>query len=125
MVRKTKSDLVISAQKATNKDCTYMSISISIIREDLTLDQLAKETYSDKFYLVHMYKRQFGISPYQYLIEKRLKEAMRLLETWNYSIAEISNIVGLILNLTLNQIFKKMGVTLELIEKNLEKQVCL
>lgn len=127
VVRKTKSDLVISAQKATNKDCTYIKGYIDIhYREDLTLDQLAKETYLDKFYLVHMYKRQFGISPIQYLIEKRLKEAMHLLETTNYSIAEISNIVGFNSQSYFNQIFKKkIGVTPGTHRKNSGKQVCL
>ncbi len=113
IIRKTTSDLVLSPQKSTNKDCTYIKSYIDLhYREEISLDQLAKETYLDKFYLVHMYKKQFGISPIQYLIEKRLTEAMNLLETTNYAISEISTIVGFNSQSYFNQIFKKkIGVT--------------
>ncbi len=124
IIRKTMSDLVLTPQKASNKDCTYIKNYIDIhYRVDLSLDQLAKETYLDKFYLVHMYKKQFGISPIQYLIEKRLNEAMHLLETTNYAISEISNIVGFNSQSYFNQIFKKkIGLTPGAHRKNLGKQ---
>lgn len=113
IVRRTKSNLVISTQKNTNKDCKYIRDYIDIhYANDITLDHLALQTYLDKYYLVHIFKKQFGITPINYLIEKRLQVSKMLLETTSYSILQISVIVGFNSQSYYCQLFKKkIGVT--------------
>lgn len=113
MIRRSKSNLVISTQKNATKECTYIKNYIDIhYSSPITLDLLANETYLDKFYLVHVFKKQYDISPINYLIEKRIQESINLLENTNYSISDISSIVGFNSQSYYSQIFKrKTGFT--------------
>lgn len=108
VIRRSKSNLVISTQKNATKECTYIRNYIDIhYATPITLDILANETYLDKFYLVHVFKKQYEISPINYLIEKRIQESMNLIENTNYSISEISSIVGFNSQSYYSQIFKR------------------
>lgn len=49
------------------------------LREDLTLDTLAKQFFVSKFYLSRLFKECMGISLHQYIMNKRLLFAKRLL----------------------------------------------
>lgn len=113
VIRRSKSNLVISTQKNATKECTYIRNYIDIhYASPITLDLLANETYLDKFYLVHVFKKQYDISPINYLIEKRIQESMNLIENTNYSISDISSIVGFNSQSYYSQIFKrKTGLT--------------
>lgn len=62
--------------------------------------------------LVHLFKKQYDISPINYLIEKRIQESMNLIENTNYSLSDISFIVGFNSQSYYSQIFKrKTGLT--------------
>ncbi|MNB78876.1 HTH-type transcriptional activator RhaS [compost metagenome] len=63
-------------------------------RRKLTLADLAQLFHIDSYYLVHMYKNNFGISPISYLIQRRMGEAMRLLAVTDKKIWEIAKLVG-------------------------------
>lgn len=91
-----------------SKDSAYIKKYIDIhYANDLNLDDLAAETYMNKYYLVHNFKKNFGQSPINYLIEKRISVAKTLLETTKHSIGEISRIVGFNSQSYFSQIFKK------------------
>lgn len=62
--------------------------------ENLSLDDLAQVTHVNKYYLSHEFSREYHISPINYLIRKRIEESKALLTSANYSISEISNILG-------------------------------
>jgi len=113
VIRRSKSNLVISTQKNATKECTYIRNYIDIhYASPITLDLLANETYLDKFYLVHVFKKQYDISPINYLIEKRIQESMNLIENTNYSLSDISSIVRFNSQSYYSQIFKrKTGLT--------------
>ncbi|WP_312649541.1 AraC family transcriptional regulator [Proteiniclasticum sp.] len=113
VIRRSKSNLVISTQKNATKECTYIRNYIDIhYASPITLDLLANETYLDKFYLIHVFKKQYDISPINYLIEKRIEESINLLENTNYSVSNISSIVGFNSQSYYSQIFKrKTGLT--------------
>lgn len=63
-------------------------------RRKLTLADLAQLFHIDSYYLVHMYKNNFGISPINYLIQRRMGEAMRLMAITDKKIWEIAKMVG-------------------------------
>lgn len=95
IIRRTEMKLVISSTKKLNKESAYIKNYIDIhYATNITLDSLAALTYMNKYYMVHAFKRCFGTSPINYLIDKRINEAKILLETTNYSIAQISDMVG-------------------------------
>lgn len=80
--------------------------------ENITLDMLASLTHMNKYYLVHSFTKYTGISPINYLTNKRIQAATNLLTTTNYSIAEIASGVGFSSQSYFSQIFGKiMGIS--------------
>ena len=63
-------------------------------KEALTLDDLAKESHINKYYLAHIFKEEYGMSPINYLISRRIEESRYLLQETNLSISQIARVLG-------------------------------
>lgn len=63
-------------------------------KESLTLDQLAEEAHMNKFHLSHAFKREYGISPINYMISRRLEESKYLLAETDLSMSQITQLLG-------------------------------
>lgn len=113
MIRRANNSFSIASTKKMNKECSYVKQYIDLhYQENITLDELSRLTYVNKYYLVHAFKKYIGLSPINYLINKRVEEAKVLLETTNYSVSQISDIVGFSSQSYFSQVFKKtMGTT--------------
>jgi transcriptional regulator GlxA family with amidase domain len=61
----------------------------------------------NKYYLAHTFKQDIGVSPIEYLNQIRIKEAQTLLETTNYTIAEIARFNGFSSQSFFSQAFKR------------------
>lgn len=61
---------------------------------NITLDDLADMVHLNKYYLVHAFTKEFGMSPINYMLNRRLEEAQYLLVNTNYSITLISELLG-------------------------------
>lgn len=108
MIRRTNNRLGITSTKKMNKECSYIKQYIDLhYQENITLDQLSSLTFMNKYYLVHAFKKYIGLSPINYVISKRVEESKCLLETTDYSISQISDIVGFSSQSYFSQIFKK------------------
>lgn len=80
--------------------------------QNITLDSLAKAAHINKYYLSHSFTTFLGMSPINYLIQKRLEVARELLTSTNHSIAQIASSAGFASQSYFSQIFKKsMGLT--------------
>ena len=63
-------DLVVpSSHKAVNEMISYINKHYT---EDITLDLLSQEFHFSKYYISHLFKEYVGVSPYDYLITRRL-----------------------------------------------------
>lgn len=108
ILRRTKSDLKLSKTDNLNADCDHIKKYIDVhYAENLTLDTLSEFTYMNKYYLSHVFKENFGKSPIDYLIDKRIETAKTLLKTTEYSISKISELVGYNSQSYFSQLFKK------------------
>ena len=63
-------------------------------KEPLTLDQLAEEAHMNKYYLSHAFKREYGVSPINYMISRRLEESKYLLAETDLSMSQIAQLLG-------------------------------
>lgn len=109
MMRRTKKNLVAAPTQKITKECLFIeNYILSHYSEDITLDTLASLTFMNKYYLVHTFKKYKGTSPINFLIEKRVQEAKNLLGTTDYSIAQISDIVGFSSQSYFAQTFRKL-----------------
>ncbi|MFV0380026.1 MAG: helix-turn-helix domain-containing protein [Anaerorhabdus sp.] len=73
----------------------------------ITLDILAKRLNISKYHLSHKFKKTYNISPISYLNKTRVKVCKELLNNTDYSISEISIILGFSSLSYLSQQFKK------------------
>lgn len=62
--------------------------------KDISLNEIASGIYVSQHYLSHVFKQETGYSPINYMINRRIGEAKRLLLTTNMNIFEISTQVG-------------------------------
>ena len=78
-----------------NRQCATIRRYIDLhFKEPLTLDLLAEEAHMTKYYLSHVFKREFGISPINYMISRRLEESKYLLAETDLSMSQIAQLLG-------------------------------
>ena len=95
---------VISA----NRQCAAVRRYIDLhFKESLTLDQLAQEVHMNKFYLSHAFKREYGVSPINYLIARRINESKYLLTETDLSMSQIAQLLGFSSLSYFSQAFRK------------------
>ncbi len=66
----------VTENKKVNQILTYINENLS---ENISLDYLASQFYISKYYLSRQFKRFTGLSPYQYIMKKRLIVARNML----------------------------------------------
>ena len=60
----------------------------------LTLDILAEKMFLNKYYLSHLFTREYGVSPMRYAANVRLNRADAILASGKYSVAETAAAIG-------------------------------
>lgn len=123
LMRKNESAMIADDSKKASRECRFIEQYIDEhFSEDISLETLSSLTYMNKYYLVHAFKNYKGVSPINYLIDKRIQEAKTLLETTNFSIAKIAQHVGFSSQSYFSQIFRKVtGETPIKYKKNFEQ----
>lgn len=95
-------------RKSTHLCSTVRRYIDTHYRENITLDSLVEMTHVSKYYLVHVFTKEYGISPINYMISCRVEEAKQLLKNDDYSLAFISRILGFSSPSYFSQRFKKL-----------------
>ena len=78
-----------------NRQCATVKRYIDLhFKEALTLEHLAEEAHMNKFYLSHAFKREYGISPINYMNTRRIEESKYLLAETDLSLSQIAQLLG-------------------------------
>ena len=108
MIRHTNFTLSVVPSKKANMACAQAKRYIDQhFREAMTLEDLAELAHVNKYHLVHTFTNDYGLSPIQYLISRRVEEAKNLLKTTDHSISEIANFTGFASQSYFAQTFQK------------------
>ena len=108
MLRNDHLSVVEEENSLLNRECAQIKNYLDAnYAEDISLDTLAALTHMNKYYMAHAFTKYAGCSPISYLLEKRIQEAKSLLESTNYSVAQISNMLGFSSQSYFSQAFKK------------------
>lgn len=75
--------------------------------EHITLDTLTRLTHMNKYYMAHSFTKFTGLSPIQYLNQRRMETACRLLKDTDYSISDIASSTGFSSQSYFSQTFRK------------------
>ena len=107
--RRSEFVLSVSPSHRTNKECAEVKRYIdNNFFESIDLDFLAELAHINKYYLVHSFSKEYGISPISYLIERRIKESKHHLSNTDHSLSQISNLLGFSSQSYFSQSFKKL-----------------
>ena len=69
LMRHTDFSLTVTPAQQSSKECAEARRYIdSNFKENISLDQLAELTHVNKYYLVHSFSKEYGVSPINYLI---------------------------------------------------------
>lgn len=91
-----------------NRQCAAVRRYIDIhFKEQLTLDLLAEEAHMNKYYLSHAFKREYGVSPINYMITRRLEESKYLLAETDLSMSQIAQLLGFSSLSYFSQVFRR------------------
>lgn len=86
---KQKLDVILSPSVTLAKN--YIDSHFS---RNITLEMLEKHSHISRFHLSHLFKKELGIAPINYLISVRLKNAAELLTSTGMTITQISQSSG-------------------------------
>lgn len=75
---------------------------------DLTLASLASQMRVSPSHFVYLFKRSLGLTPHQYVIQRRIEQAKQLLWHGELSISEVATQVGFADQSHLNRHFKRL-----------------
>ena len=64
------------------------------LHKKITLDELAELSYYTKGHFINVFKKSTGLTPFDYIRNKRLKKSENLLVTTDLSVSEISELCG-------------------------------
>ena len=104
-----KDDPTDNAYRRITVECAAIKRYINAhFKENITLDDLAKHRHISKYYLIHSFKKEYGISPINYLQHCRIKEGQKLLEETQLPTSQISNILGFSSPSQFSQCFKRL-----------------
>jgi len=93
---------------AGNRQCASVRRYIDThFKEQLTLELLAEEAHMNKFYLSHAFKREYGVSPINYMISKRIEESKYLLAETDLSLTRIAQLLGFSSLSYFSQVFRR------------------
>ncbi|WP_018527432.1 AraC family transcriptional regulator [Alkalispirochaeta alkalica] len=109
IMRHKSMGISISPPRKACKECARVKEYIDQnMKSDINLDQLAKIAHLNKYYMSHTFTKTYGISPINYLLEKRIEECKHLIDSTDLSLSQISSIVGFSSSSYFSQSFKRI-----------------
>ncbi|MDD3402245.1 MAG: AraC family transcriptional regulator [Hespellia sp.] len=113
LIRRTNFAFDVTPSIKISKECLKIKRYIETnFHHDISLDDLAQISHLNKYYLVHVFTKRFGVSPINYLVQKRIQDSKELLASTDYSIADIAQMSGFSSQSYFAQCFmKNCGIT--------------
>ena len=100
--------IIPDSNKSSHLCSTIRRYIESHYRESITLDTLVEISHVSRYYLVHAFKKEYGISPINYMVSCRIDEAKQLLKNDDYPLSFISRFLGFSSPSYFSQSFKKI-----------------
>lgn len=124
ILRLAETKLILDANTENNKQLEYIKSYIELYySKEINLDDLAKMIYINKYQLVREFKKIYGATPINYLLNTKIRVSEDLLKNTNHTIEDIARIVGFNSPSYFTQIFKRRtGMSPRDYRKHLQKK---
>ena len=100
---------VVSSRRLRSVSSSAKRFIDDHFKEAVTLQELADELHVGKFHLIHSFTEDYGISPINYLIARRVEESKTLLKTTDLNIAKIASFTGFSSQSYFSQCFRRLS----------------
>ena len=85
----------VQREQKAGRECSLVRRYIDDhFKENITLDQLAAVAHLNKYYLAHVFQREYGVSPIRYLTARRIQESRFLLGETDHTLSHIAQVLG-------------------------------
>ena len=92
-----------------SKECATVRHYIdNHFKENINLNLLSELVHVNKYYMVHSFTKEYGISPINYLISRRIEESKYLLGDTDHSLSQISHMLGFSSQSYFSQSFRRL-----------------
>lgn len=109
LMRHTDFSLTVTPGRQTSKECAVVKRYLDgHFKENITLNFLAELAHINKYHLVHTFRKEYDITPINYLIERRVQESKYLLGATNHSLSQIAQMLGFSSPSYFSQSFRKV-----------------
>lgn len=96
-------------KKKATRLCTMVRRYIDAhYKENITLETLTELSHVSRYYLVHAFTKEYGVSPINYMINCRIEEAKQLLKNDDYTLSLMARMLGFSSPSYFSQTFKKL-----------------
>ena len=83
------------------------------LSKDVTLSELAQVANLSRFHFVRSFKKSTGLSPYQYVLMKRIERAKELIRLGTLPLEDVASTVGFPSEVSLGRAFRRItGITI-------------
>ena len=103
----------INAMKASTKQEIYRRLNAvkdhidSCFNEEITLNDLSKIALMSPFHLLRQFKKNYRITPHQYIMKQRLEQSKKIILNSEHSITDICFMIGFKDISSYSKLFKK------------------
>lgn len=86
---------VVSSGSRASRECDLVRRYIdNHFKENLGLDELSELAHINKYYLAHVFRKEFNTSPISYLKARRIQESRYLLSDTDHTLSHIAHTLG-------------------------------
>lgn len=125
LMRWTNHSFKIESTTRIHRECMKIKRYIEFnYAQEITLDNLARLSHINKYYMSHVFTKCFGSSPIQYLCQIRIQSSKDLLANTDFSITDVASLSGFSSHSYFAQCFQKdCGMTASAYRRECKKNV--
>ena len=94
MIQEKETSILDNSKQSHEQINEAISYILNNYNTDFDIEELASTIHLSKYHFIRLFKKIIGISPYDYIINYRINVAKKLLKTADFTVQEISELVG-------------------------------
>lgn len=124
LLREIDSNITSKISKKVYSDKPHINKAIEFIEEyynsNISIEDLCKVCNLSPYHFIRIFKQETGKTPHEYILDKKIEEAIKLIEGKQYSLNEIAQLCGFISQSHFSTVFRKrIGISPSLYRKQL------